>query len=48
VEVLELAGRRLLRAETTTFSLDAAPDAYDALAAGAISGRAVVVPNTAP
>jgi propanol-preferring alcohol dehydrogenase len=48
VEVLELAGRGLLRAETTTFPLDAAPDAYDALAAGAISGRAVVVPNRAP
>ena len=48
VEVLDLAGRGRLQAEISTFPLDAATDAYDALATGAISGRAVVVPNAAP
>ena len=47
VEVLELAARGLLRAQVTTYRLDEALDAYRALAAGTISGRAVIVPNGA-
>lgn len=43
-EVLELGARGLLRATTTTFSLDEALEAYRALRQGAITGRAVVVP----
>ena len=45
-EVLDLAARGLLRAETTTYSLDQALTAYRALASGDIVGRAVVVPHT--
>jgi propanol-preferring alcohol dehydrogenase len=43
-EVLNLAGRGLVRATTTTFPLDRAAEAYRLLAAGEITGRAVVVP----
>jgi len=47
VEVLDLAARGLLRPEVTTYPLDKAVDVYRRLAAGEISGRAVVVPATA-
>jgi len=47
VEVLDLAARGLLRPEVTTYPLDEAVDVYRRLAAGEISGRAVVVPATA-
>ncbi|MFI6096165.1 NAD(P)-dependent alcohol dehydrogenase [Lentzea sp. NPDC051213] len=44
VEVLDLAARGLLDAVTTTFPLDQAVEAYRRLAAGTITGRAVIVP----
>ncbi|QNN55082.1 NAD(P)-dependent alcohol dehydrogenase [Nocardioides mesophilus] len=47
-EVLELAARGLVRARTTTFDLDDAVDVYARLAAGEITGRAVVVPAREP
>jgi alcohol dehydrogenase, propanol-preferring len=47
-ELLELAARRLVRPEMTTFSLEQAPDAYRALHEGTLAGRAVVVPNSSP
>jgi propanol-preferring alcohol dehydrogenase len=47
VELLALAGRGLIRPEITTFPLDRAPEAYRALQAGTVTGRAVVVPNQA-
>ena len=43
-EVLDLARRDLVKAHVRRFGLDAAGDAYDALAAGTLEGRAVVVP----
>ncbi|UGT62804.1 NAD(P)-dependent alcohol dehydrogenase [Nocardia asteroides] len=43
-EVLDLAARGLLHAETTTFALDDAVEAYHRLERGEITGRAVVVP----
>lgn len=43
VEVLELARSGSLQAHVQTFGLDEAPDAYDLLHQGRISGRAVVV-----
>jgi propanol-preferring alcohol dehydrogenase len=45
VEVLELASRGLLHAESTIYTLDDAPLAYRDLAHGNVRGRAVVVPN---
>lgn len=45
VEVLDLAARGLIRAETRLFPLADAATAYDLLAAGEVDGRAVVVPN---
>ena len=44
-EVLELGARRLIRAETSVYPLERALDAYRALAAGEIRGRAVIIPN---
>lgn len=44
VEVLELGARGLLRPEITEYPLERAADAYRDLAAGTVSGRAVVVP----
>jgi propanol-preferring alcohol dehydrogenase len=44
-EVLELAARRLIRAEATIYPLGQALDAYRALAAGDVVGRAVMVPE---
>jgi propanol-preferring alcohol dehydrogenase len=44
-EVIALAERGLLRAETTTFPLARAADAYTALRAGTLLGRAVVTPS---
>jgi alcohol dehydrogenase, propanol-preferring len=43
-EVLDLARRGLIKAHVQRFGLDAAGDAYNALAAGTLEGRAVVVP----
>ncbi len=43
-EVLALAGRGDLRAHTTTFPLDRAVAAYEAVRQGVVVGRAVVVP----
>lgn len=48
VEVLDLGARGLLRALVTSYSLEEAPEAYRALAAGEITGRAVIIPNPAP
>lgn len=45
VEVLALAARGRLKPIVTTFSLEQSPDAYRALAAGEVTGRAVVIPN---
>lgn len=47
VEVLDLAARGLLRPTVTTFDLDDAIKAYDALARGEVDGRAVIVPSAA-
>lgn len=46
-EVLELGAGGLLRSEVTTYPLADAPAAYRDLAAGAVRGRAVVVPEDA-
>jgi alcohol dehydrogenase, propanol-preferring len=43
-EVLDLARRGLVRAHVQRFALDEAADAYDALKAGTVEGRAVIVP----
>lgn len=48
VEVLNMASRGLIRSQVTTFPLDRAVDAYQALKAGQVNGRAVVVPNLQP
>ena len=45
VEVLDLAGRGLVRPRMTTYPLAQAVDAYRALAEGKVNGRAVVVPG---
>jgi propanol-preferring alcohol dehydrogenase len=45
VAVLDLASRGLLRADTTIYPLEEAVRAYDDLAHGRVTGRAVVVPN---
>ena len=45
VELLDLAARGLLSPEITTFPLDEAPEVYAGLAAGDVTGRAVVVPS---
>lgn len=44
VEVLALAERKLIRPLVQRYSLDDAPAAYEALRAGSIQGRAVIVP----
>ena len=44
MELLELARRGVVRAEVTTFALDDATTAYEALRSGSLHGRAVVVP----
>lgn len=46
VEVLDLAARGRVRAEVRMFGLDEAVTAYELLDAGAIDGRAVIVPHT--
>lgn len=43
-ELLGIAARGLVRSEVTTFGLDQALEAYEALKAGTVRGRAVVVP----
>lgn len=45
VEVLDLAARGLLHAETTLYTLEDAARAYRDLADGMVTGRAVVVPT---
>lgn len=45
VEVLDLAARGLVHAESTIYTLDEAATAYRDLEQGRIRGRAVVVPN---
>lgn len=45
VELLELAARGMIEPKVTTFSLDEASRAYEALKAGEVDGRAVIVPN---
>lgn len=47
IELLDLAGRGLIESRISRFSLDEAYEAYSALKAGEIEGRAVVVPNAA-
>jgi propanol-preferring alcohol dehydrogenase len=44
-EVLDLAARGLIRAQTVLYPLDEALRAYRALAAGEVLGRAVMVPK---
>ncbi|CQD19862.1 alcohol dehydrogenase [Mycolicibacterium conceptionense] len=44
VELLDLAARGMVHAESTTYSLDDAPQAYRDLNDGKVRGRAVVVP----
>ena len=44
IEVLEMARRGQVEVEIQTYSLDDGPKAYEALHAGAIRGRAVIVP----
>jgi propanol-preferring alcohol dehydrogenase len=45
VEVLDLASRGLVKAETTLYTLDQAVSAYEDLSNGVVRGRAVVVPT---
>jgi propanol-preferring alcohol dehydrogenase len=45
MEVIDLARAGRLRLETTTYPLEKALDVYEQLRAGAIRGRAVIVPN---
>ena len=45
VEVLALAEAGRMRAHVQRFSLDTATDAYEALRAGTLDGRAVIVPS---
>jgi propanol-preferring alcohol dehydrogenase len=47
VEVLQLAARGLLRAQVTTYTLETAMDAYRAMEAGKLEGRAVITPTPA-
>jgi len=44
IEVLEMARRGQVEVEIQTYSLDDGPKAYEALHAGTIRGRAVIVP----
>jgi alcohol dehydrogenase, propanol-preferring len=46
-EVLELGARGLISPRTTIYPLEHALEAYRALAAGEVVGRAVVIPNSA-
>jgi len=45
IEVLALAERGLISADVERYTLDDAPEAYRAMAAGELHGRAVVVPS---
>lgn len=45
IEVLDLARAGAVSVHTETYSLDDAPQAYERLHAGKISGRAVILPN---
>ena len=46
IELLNLAGRGLIESRITRFPLDQADDAYQALKAGEVEGRAVVIPSS--
>lgn len=48
LEVLDLGARGLIASEITTFPLNDAMSAYEALKSGDIEGRAVIVPNESP
>jgi alcohol dehydrogenase, propanol-preferring len=45
-DVLELAARGLIKPRINTYSLDRALDAYRDLAAGRVTGRAVIIPDS--
>jgi alcohol dehydrogenase, propanol-preferring len=45
LEVLDLAARGLVRPKVSTFTLESAMDAYLAMEAGRLEGRAVIVPG---
>ncbi|WP_223695165.1 NAD(P)-dependent alcohol dehydrogenase [Leifsonia poae] len=45
IEVLDLARSGAVEVEIETYTLDEAPKAYERLHAGAIRGRAVIIPN---
>lgn len=47
IEVLNLGARGLIRSHVTTYTLDEAMAAYEALKSGDIEGRAVILPNEA-
>jgi len=47
IEVLNLGARGLIRSHVTTYPLDEAMTAYEALKSGDIEGRAVILPNEA-
>ena len=44
--MLNLGARRLVRPEITKVDLNSASKAYEQLAAGALTGRAVVIPSS--
>jgi propanol-preferring alcohol dehydrogenase len=46
IELLNLGGRGLIESRITRFPLDQAYDAYQALKAGEVEGRAVVIPSS--
>jgi propanol-preferring alcohol dehydrogenase len=46
IELLNLGGRGLIESRITRFPLDQASDAYQALKAGEVEGRAVVIPSS--
>lgn len=45
MELLDLARQGRIKVTSTHFTLDEAPEAYRRLAAGALTGRAVIMPN---
>jgi len=45
MELLDLARQGRIRVTSTRFPLDEAPEAYRRLAAGELTGRAVIMPN---
>ena len=45
MEVLDLARAGSIQVHVETYALDEAPRAYERLHEGAVSGRAVILPN---